>query len=46
MYRQMGGLLDDLKLHERALDLLIELLKKEQVYIYNYICMYALFPRL
>ena len=31
MYRQMGALMDDLGLHERALDILIELLKKEQV---------------
>ena len=31
LYRQMGCLRDDLALHERALDILIELLKKEQV---------------
>ena len=33
LYRQMGCLRDDLALHERALDILIELLKKEQVSI-------------
>ena len=31
LYRQMGGLRDDLIIHEKALDILIELLKKEQV---------------
>ena len=33
LYRQMGCLRDDLALHERALDILVELLKKEQVVI-------------
>lgn len=31
LYRQMGGVRDDLTIHEKALDVLIELLKKEQV---------------
>ena len=31
LYRQMGGLRDDLMVHERALDVLIELMKKEQL---------------
>lgn len=31
MYRQMGGLRDDLTLHEKALDLLIDVLKTEQL---------------
>lgn len=31
LYRQMGGLRDDLAIHEKALDILVELLKKEQV---------------
>ena len=31
LYRQMGGLRDDLALHEKALDLLIDSLKTEQV---------------
>lgn len=31
LYRQVGGIRDDLTLHERALDILIELLRKEQV---------------
>ena len=31
LYRQMGGVRDDLQIHEKALDILIELLKKEQV---------------
>ena len=31
LYRQMGGLRDDLAIHERALDVLIELMKKEQL---------------
>jgi dynactin 1 len=31
LYRQMGGLRDDLTVHERALDVLIELMKKEQL---------------
>lgn len=31
LYRQMGGLRDDLTIHERALDILIELMKKEQL---------------
>ena len=31
LYRQMGGLRDDLAIHERALDILIELMKKEQL---------------
>ena len=31
LYRQMGGLRDDLFLHERSVDMLIELLKKEKV---------------
>ena len=31
LYRQMGGLRDDLSVHERALDVLIELMKKEQL---------------
>jgi len=30
LYRQMGGVRDDLKIHEKALDVLIDLLKKEQ----------------
>ncbi len=32
MYSQVGGLRDDLMIHEKALDILIELLKKEQVW--------------
>ena len=36
LYRQMGSLRDDLALHERAIDLIIEQLKKEQVlYVYS-----------
>ena len=31
MYWQAGGLRDDLIIHEKALDILVELLKKEQV---------------
>lgn len=31
LYHQMGSLRDDLAIHERSLDILIELLKKEQV---------------
>lgn len=31
LYRQMGGVRDDLTIHEKALDVVIELLKKEQV---------------
>ena len=31
LYRQMGGVRDDLTIHEKALDVLIEFLKKEQV---------------
>lgn len=31
LYRQMGGVRDDLNIHEKALDILIELMKKEQV---------------
>lgn len=31
LYRGVGGVRDDLALHEKALDILIELLKKEQV---------------
>ncbi len=31
LYRQMGGVRDDLNIHEKALNILIELLKKEQV---------------
>ena len=30
LYRQMGGVRDDLAIHEKALDVLIDLLKKEQ----------------
>jgi len=42
LYRQMGGVRDDLNIHEKALDILIELLKKEQVspkymYVHVYI---------
>ena len=35
LYRQMGGVRDDLTIHEKALDVLIELLKKEQVGVAN-----------
>lgn len=38
MYRQVGGVRDDLAIHEKALDILIELLKKEQVQMYMYSC--------
>lgn len=31
LYRQMGSVRDDLNIHEKALDILIELMKKEQV---------------
>ncbi len=31
LYRQMGGVRDDLTIHEKTLDILINLLKKEQV---------------
>lgn len=31
LYRQMGNVRDDLNIHEKALDILIELMKKEQV---------------
>ncbi|XP_003384705.1 PREDICTED: dynactin subunit 1-like [Amphimedon queenslandica] len=31
LYRQVGGIRDDLALHERALNILIELLRKEQL---------------
>ncbi len=31
LYRGVGGVRDDLNIHEKALDILIELLKKEQV---------------
>ena len=31
LYRQMGGVRDDLTIHEKALDVLIEFLKREQV---------------
>ena len=33
LYRQIGGLRDDLTLHEKALDLLIDSLKTEQVWV-------------
>ena len=43
MYRQVGGLRDDLIIHEKALDILIELLKKEQVqYTYTCTCIYMI----
>ena len=35
LYRQMGGIRDDLNIHEKALDILIELMRKEQVQYYN-----------
>ena len=31
LYRQMGSVRDDMNIHEKALDILIELMKKEQV---------------
>lgn len=38
LYRQMGGLRDDLFLHEKSVDMLIELLKKEKVRVCDVLC--------
>ena len=35
LYRQMGSVRDDLNIHEKALDILIELMKKEQVSVWT-----------
>ena len=36
LYRQMGSVRDDLNIHEKALDILIELMKKEQVRVWDF----------
>lgn len=38
LYRQMGNVRDDLGIHEKALDILIELMKKEQVCMCVCVC--------